>query len=58
MKCEVEKSNVMTYLVLLVAWRFFVNKQGTSMSTSGKLTSRDPCLGEGVYCIFEEYTLF
>jgi len=55
------------WIVLLVGWKFFMNKQGGGSTDLGfrsasqnqdGLTSKDFCLGEGVYCIFEEYTLF
>ena len=49
-------------IVLLVAWKFFTNKQ-SSLSTdlannSDLLTSKDFCSGEGIYCIYEEYAMF
>ena len=52
-------------IVLLVAWRFFTNKQ-SNMSTvtdpairsAGGLKGKDFCSGEGIYCIYEEYAMF
>ena len=54
-------------LVLLVAWKFFTNKQ-SGMSTDlairsasqsrGVSASKDFCSGEGIYCIYEEYAMF
>ncbi|KAF8812421.1 hypothetical protein BYT27DRAFT_7182856 [Phlegmacium glaucopus] len=57
------------WIVLLVAWKFFVNKPGGAStdlsipSASGNkdvwTSSKDHCSREGVYCIVEEYyTLF
>jgi len=48
------------WIVLLVAWKFFTNKQ-SGVSTdlhSDLLTSKDFCSGEGIYCIYEEYAMF
>jgi hypothetical protein len=51
--------------VLLVAWKFFTNKQNVSTDlaihgadASDVLKSKDFCSGEGVYCIYEEYAMF
>jgi len=55
------------WIVLLVAWKFFTNKQSASVSTdlairsaaqSRDVTRKDLCSGEGVYCIYEEYAMF
>ena len=53
--------------VLLVAWKFFTNKQSSVSTGLGihsasqnrdLLTSKDFCSGEGIYCIYEEYAVF
>ena len=54
-------------IVLLVAWKFFTNKQNnesTNLAIHGAsqnrdvFTSKDFCSGEGIYCIYEEYAMF
>jgi len=50
------------WIVLLVGWKFFMNKEGGGSrdlgfhSASDGLANKDLCSGDGVYCIFEEYT--
>jgi len=55
------------WIVLLVAWKFFTNKQSSVSTGLGihsasqnrdLLTSKDFCSGEGIYCIYEEYAVF
>jgi len=49
------------WIVLLVAWKFFMNKQSsvsTDLAVRDALTSKDFCSGEGIYCIYEEYAMF
>jgi len=49
------------WIVLLVAWKFFMNKQSsvsTDLAVRDALTGKDFCSGEGIYCIYEEYAMF
>jgi len=55
------------WVVFLVGYKSYTTKQGGgNISTSSGVPQvsqerpswQDPCLGEGVYCIYEEYSYF
>jgi len=42
--------------VLLVGWKSFASTKGTGAGTEDVvIPSRDPCLQDGVYCVYEDY---
>jgi len=44
------------WVVFLVGWKSFANSTSTGAGTEGvAIPSRDPCLQDGVYCVYEEY---
>lgn len=53
---------ILFIIVLLVGWKFFMNKEGGGSTDLGfhtvsdGLANKDFCSGDGVYCVFEEYT--
>jgi len=43
------------WVVFLVVWKSFAGTGGAGISEDGVVPSRDPCLQDGVYCVYEEY---
>lgn len=42
--------------VFLVGWKSFASTKGTGAGSEDiAIPSRDPCLQDGVYCVYEEY---
>jgi hypothetical protein len=42
--------------VLLVGWKSFAGTESTGAGTGDVvIPSTDPCLQDGVYCVYEEY---
>lgn len=41
--------------VFLVGWKSFAGTKGGAGIEDVAIPSRDPCLQDGVYCVYEEY---
>jgi len=43
------------WVVFLVGWKSFAGMKGGAGTEEVAIPSRDPCLQDGVYCVYEEY---
>jgi len=43
------------WVVFLVGWKSFASTKGGASTEDVMIPRRDPCLQDGVYCVYEEY---